>query len=129
MITKQCRRLNCITNALARSLPLKLLTNGRLKRLVAAYGSVYILGVLDSYWDYEKRNLIKAHSNFTGVVSQYYYRATDKWNKAEGLFDNTNRSIYGRLNLDKFEDIIPKFQKSFNARYAEYESQIYNECE
>jgi len=112
---------------MTRSLPLKLLTNTRLKRLVAAYGSVYMLGVFDRYFEYEKRRLVKAHSHFTGVVSQYYYRATDKWNKAAGLYDNTNRSIYGRLNMNKFEDTISIMNKSFNARYVRYIDSLSND--
>jgi hypothetical protein len=120
MISRQKKRLNCLTNAMMRSLPLKLISDSRLKRLVRAYGSVYMLGVMDTYWNYEIRELIKAHSHFTGVISQYFYRAKDKWDKTKNLFDNTNTSIYGRLDMTKFEDQIPKIKSSFQERYDEY---------
>jgi len=106
-----------------RSLPLKLLSDDRLRRIIRAYGSIYMLGALDNYFNYEKRGLIKAHRNFTGIVSQYYYRS-DKWDKSKNLFDNTNTSIYGRIKINKFEDEIPRIKKNFLERFENYVESI-----
>jgi hypothetical protein len=123
MISRQARRLNCLTNAMSRSLPLKLICEGRLKQLVRAYGSVYMLGTLDTYFDYEIRSLIKAHSYFTAVVSQYFHRSP-KWDKSKNLFDNTNTSIYGAIDMVKFKDQIPRVKSSFAERYLKYYQEI-----
>ncbi len=124
MISRQVKRLNCLTNAMVRALPLKLISDTRLRSIIRAYGCVYMLGMLDNYWKYELGDLMKAHRYFTSVVSQYYYRAPDKWDKSKGLFDNSNTSIYARIGIPKFETQIPGIRASFLERYKKYTDSI-----
>jgi len=118
-IQRQSNRLYAVTNNIERSIPLRLLDDSRLRKIINAYGCIYMLGTMDNYTKKVWQKLKNAHRYLTEVISQFRNRS-EHWNPDEFVFDRKDRYIYGRLNLDKLEGLKDKMEKSFSFRYDKY---------
>ena len=101
-IQRQACRLFALTHTLSKDLPLWLLDDVWLRKLISAYGTVYLLPVLNSCTKKEFQKLKSAHRYFVEKVSQFRKRDRD-FNPEENVWNNTNSNIYGRLDLRKLE--------------------------
>ena len=125
MIRKQCRRLYCLSNNLQRSLPLHLLSNSRLKKIVCAYGNIYMLPILDNPSTLKLSSKLKtAHRDFVMYLTLFKERNPDLWDPDKGLFNNKSRYVYGRLSINSFDTMVNNQQFSFNKRFLGFLSSI-----
>jgi hypothetical protein len=125
MINKQCRRLYCISNNLQRSLPLHLLSNSRLKKLVCAYGNIYMLPLLNNTSTLKiQAKLKKAHRDFVMYVTLFKERNPDLWDPNRGLFNDKSRFVYGNLSIKSFDTMVCNQKLNFNERFLGFVSSL-----
>ena len=122
-IEHQARRLYAITNGIKRSIPLRLLDDGRLRKIICAYGGIYMLGALDVYITSCWQKLKNAHRYLAEVVSQYRERSPH-YDPGNGLWVRRDTYIYGRLELQKLEQLSKAAVESLNNRFETYIAKI-----
>ena len=82
-----------------------------------------MLGTFDSYTCKSFQKLKNAHRYLAEVVSQYRERSP-LYDPGSGLWVRRDTYIYGRLNLDKLEQLFNTAVKSLNSRYENYTANI-----
>ena len=112
-----------MTNGIKRSIPLRLLDDGRLRKIICAYGGIYMLGALDSYITSSWQKLKNAHRYLAEVISQYRERSP-MYDPAGGLWVRRDTYIYGRLNLEKLAQLYSTAVGSLNSRFETYIDKI-----
>ena len=121
MIMRQTRRLNALKNNLSSALPLDKLEDFRLKELASAYNGIYCLPVFSEYTQHTWSKLKTAHRNFVMEVTQFKQRSPELWDPENGIYENSNTNVYGRLGLKKFDEIVEQQRQKFMfGRYQNY---------
>ena len=118
-IQRQSCRLYALTHTLSKDLPLWLLDDSWLRKLIAAYSTVYLLPILTSCTKKEFQKLKSAHRYFVEKVSQFRKRDKD-FDPEAGNWNNSNSNIYGRLDLRKLEETRAYSAYSFALRFKTY---------
>jgi hypothetical protein len=118
-IRRQSNRLYAVTNNIKRSIPLRLLDDSRLRKIICAYGCIYMLGAMDNYTKKVWQKLKNAHRYHTELISQFRERS-EHWNPEDSVFERKDRHIYGRLDLDKLELLRDKMERGLSDRYKQY---------
>ena len=125
LFQKQTRRINAIKNTLSTAVPLSLLEDGRLKELASAYSGVYCLPTYSDYTQANWKKLKAAHGRLMCEVTQFKERDADHWDPENGIFENYNRHVYGRLGLKTFDQMVEDQRVKFqNVRYNGYLNSI-----
>ena len=118
-ILNQSNRLYAITNNIANTIPIWLLEDSRLRKIISAYGGIYMLEIIDKCTKEQLQKLKNAHRYLTERISQFRERSSH-WNPDKGVFDRKDRFIYGRLRLEKFQKFRETNTLSFDKRYSDY---------
>ena len=118
-ILNQSNRLYAITNNIANTIPIWLLEDSRLRKIISAYGGIYMLEIIDKCTKEQLQKLKNAHRYLTERISQFRERSSH-WNPDKGVFDRKDRFIYGRLRLEKFQKFREVNTLSFDKRYSDY---------
>jgi hypothetical protein len=120
MIQRQTRRLNALKNNISTQIPLDLLVDQRLREIACAYSGIYCLSIFDNYTVKTWSKLKAAHGRMIGEFTQFKDRDKVHWDPENGLFDNRNRIVYGRLRIKTFDTMVNNIKVGFENRFEEY---------
>ena len=120
MINYQAKRLYALTNNICRGIPLHLLDDSRLRKIICAYTNIYMLPIFDNCTKATWQKLKTAHRYSVMTISQFKFRDKKNWDPDHDIFCATNHNIYGRLNLKLFDTRHIELKEKFKSRYMKY---------
>ena len=127
MINYQSRRLYALTNNISRSIPLHLLDDSRLRKIICAYTNIFMFAILGNCTKALWQKLKTAHRFSVMTFSQFKFRDKKNWDPDHNIYCSSNHNVYGRLNLKLFDDRHTELVNKFNSRYELYLNTIYSE--